>query len=219
MFLQVSVIHSVHGGGVSGEPPLGRENPTPPLAGRTPRTRENPPWQGEPPWQGNPPRPGRTPPSRENPPWQGNPPSRENPPGTRENPPREEDCSIRSMSGRYASYWNAFLFIFSNYPFQPQLHKYFNPPSPFWITANPVAWLFTVPEYVCWPLIYTFQNFYWKSGGETNGRFVPLDRIRIYIFNICYCFIICILLLLYILFKVCNKYIQQIFSKIIHCTS
>ena len=27
-------------------------------------------------------------------------------------PPRqEEDCSIRSMSGRYASYWNAFLFI------------------------------------------------------------------------------------------------------------
>ena len=26
-------------------------------------------------------------------------------------PPREEDCGIRSMSGRYASYWNAFLFI------------------------------------------------------------------------------------------------------------
>ena len=24
-------------------------------------------------------------------------------------PPREADCSIRSTSGRYASYWNAFL--------------------------------------------------------------------------------------------------------------
>ena len=30
------------------------------------------------------------------------------PPGSR--PPREADCSIRSTSGRYASYWNAFLF-------------------------------------------------------------------------------------------------------------
>ena len=37
------------------------------------------------------------------------------PPGTRpprpqiRHPPREADCSIRSTSGRYASYWNAFL--------------------------------------------------------------------------------------------------------------
>ena len=27
-------------------------------------------------------------------------------------PPREADARIRSMSGRYASYWNAFLFCF-----------------------------------------------------------------------------------------------------------
>ena len=30
------------------------------------------------------------------------------PPGA-DTPPREADCGIRSMSGRYASYWNAFL--------------------------------------------------------------------------------------------------------------
>ena len=48
--------------------------------------------------------------SAENPP-----PTRQTPPGTKENPPGpgrpppEEDCSIRSMSGRYASYWNAIL--------------------------------------------------------------------------------------------------------------
>ena len=31
-----------------------------------------------------------------------------------ENPPREADSSIRSTSGRYASYWNAFLFKFAS---------------------------------------------------------------------------------------------------------
>ena len=97
-----------------GEPPgPGREEP--------PRTR-----QGEPPWD----LAGRTPPGpgRENPhppgTWQGEPPTptsgpgRENPPpgpGREELPPwtrqtpRDVDCRIRSMSGRYASYWNAFL--------------------------------------------------------------------------------------------------------------
>ena len=30
-------------------------------------------------------------------------------PPPRPDPPREADCSIRSTSGRYASYWNAFL--------------------------------------------------------------------------------------------------------------
>ena len=125
---------SVHRGGLqSGRTPPGpgRENPTPPrtwqgepprdLAGRNPPGPGRPPrtWQGEPPllpdqagrnpppgtWQGEPP----LGPGRENPPgtWQGEP-----PPGTWQGetpPPREEDCSIRSMSGRYASYWNAFL--------------------------------------------------------------------------------------------------------------
>ena len=66
-------------------------------AGRPPRAGRTPPWQGETPRQGTPPPPGW-----ENPPEQ-------TPPGTR--PPREADSSIRSTSGRYASYWNAFLFI------------------------------------------------------------------------------------------------------------
>ena len=119
MFLHVSVILST--GGLRRTPPgPGR---TPPGPGRTPpppkdqadtppgtrenppRSRENPPGTREnplgpgrtPPDQGEPPRPGRHPPG-----------TRENPP-SRETPPREEDCSIRSMSGRYASYWNAFL--------------------------------------------------------------------------------------------------------------
>ena len=35
-------------------------------------------------------------------------PPRPDPPGP--DPPREADASIRSMSGRYASYWNAFLY-------------------------------------------------------------------------------------------------------------
>ena len=73
---------------------------TPPRAGRPPQTRKNPPGTREnPPGRENPPQ------TRENPPG-----TRENPPGTRQTPPREEDCSIRFMSGRYASYWNAFLF-------------------------------------------------------------------------------------------------------------
>ena len=81
------VCDSVHRGGVSrqGEPP-GQGEP--------------PPDQADPPGRENPPRPGRTPPGRENPPGPGRPP----PP-----PPLEADSRIWSTSGRYASYWNAFL--------------------------------------------------------------------------------------------------------------
>ena len=139
MFLQVSVIHSVHRG-VSpwqGESPLplppSRENPPspqqgePPRPGRTPPGQGEPPRQGEPPWQGepppppgreNPPGPGRTPRARENPlrrgrtPQQGESPCRENPPWAGRTPPQEADSSIRSTSGLYASYWNAFLLRF-----------------------------------------------------------------------------------------------------------
>ena len=140
MFLHVSVILFT-GGGSPENPPVTRQTPppgprrTPPGPRRTPprtrqnppRTRQNPPWdQGEPPPdQGEPPPgpgrtppgPGRTPPDQgepppgpgRHPPWdQGEPPP---PPRDQADPPREEDCSIRSMSGRYASYWNAFLFI------------------------------------------------------------------------------------------------------------
>ena len=112
MFLQVSVIHSVHRGVClsacwdttlrdQADPPRpGRHPPwdqaspqtrqTPLGPGRPPRTRQTPlpPGPGTAPWdQADPPRPGRPP------------------------PPREADSSIRSTSGRYASYWNAYLFI------------------------------------------------------------------------------------------------------------
>ena len=49
------------------------------------------------------------PPRMEEPPQMEEPPRMENPPGWR-NPPGKADSSIRSTSGRYASYWNAFLF-------------------------------------------------------------------------------------------------------------
>ena len=84
------VCHSVHRGGSAPLP--GRT----PLPWRTPPARENPPpCQGELPL-----------PARETPP----------PPGP-DPPPREADCSIRSTSGRYASYWNAFLFCMGEYNF------------------------------------------------------------------------------------------------------
>ena len=92
------------------DPPRTKENPPSPRTKENPpRTKENPP----PPGPGRtPPGPRRTPPPRtkENPP----PGPRRTPPRTRQTPPpREEDCSIRSMSGRYASYWNAILFHYA----------------------------------------------------------------------------------------------------------
>ena len=104
MFLQASVILSTGGRGVSGrENPPSRETPpaerAPPLARRTPRARRTPlpGKENPPPGQGEPPsRARRTPPAGR-------------PPGQGDTPP-----SIRSMSGRYASYWNAFLsYVFS----------------------------------------------------------------------------------------------------------
>ena len=67
---------------------------------------ENPPTWKTPPHGETPLRDGT--PGMENPPPGGEP----SPPAPgMENPPREADSSIRSTSGRYASYWNAFLFI------------------------------------------------------------------------------------------------------------
>ena len=89
IFLHLSVIHSVHRGGMPqcmlGYPP---PEQTPPL--------------------------GADPPGADPPPGADTPLSRpsksRHPPGSRPpTPPREADCSIRSTSGRYASYWNAFL--------------------------------------------------------------------------------------------------------------
>ena len=66
-------------------------------------------------WDASPPGPGRQPP-----PGPGRPSRTRDPPRDQadtpprpETPPREADASIRSMSGRYASYWNAFLFNWS----------------------------------------------------------------------------------------------------------
>ena len=106
MFLHVCVILFT-GEGVSGQAPLRTWQGEPPRPGR-----ENPPGRQTPlgPGRENPPRPGRENP---HPPDQADPPRPGRPPqdlAGRTPPPREEDCSIRSMSSRYASYWNAFLF-------------------------------------------------------------------------------------------------------------
>ena len=70
---------------------------------QTLRTRQTPPRTRQtPPPGADPPGPGRQPPqTRLTPPGPSTPPDQV--------PPREADCSIRSTSGRYASYWNAFL--------------------------------------------------------------------------------------------------------------
>ena len=101
-------------GGFSGQPPRDQAD-TPPRLGRPPGTKQTPP----PPRPGRPPAPqtrqtsplaGRTHPRTRQTPQQGEPPqTRQTPPPRPGRHPREEDCSIRSMSGQYASYWNAFL--------------------------------------------------------------------------------------------------------------
>ena len=123
MFLHVCVILFTGGSPGrppwQGEPPGTRQTPpgtrqTPPRTRQTPPGRENhPPRTRQPPWnQATPPGPGSPSDLADHPPGRGNPPrTRQTPhsPRTRQTPPQEADCSIRSMSGRYASYWNAFL--------------------------------------------------------------------------------------------------------------
>ena len=119
IFSQACVKNSVHGG-VSASvhawiyPPGTR----PPQTRAPPRTR-HPPDQTPP--DQTPPRPDppdQTPPEQ-TPPDQkpqvlDTPPEQTPPSGTR--PPLEADCSIQSTSGRYASYWNAFLLYDMNAP-------------------------------------------------------------------------------------------------------
>ena len=105
---RVSRILSTGGGGGgasvhAGIPPREQDPPRPDT--HPPSGRHPPPGPGThpgpdtPPGPGTPPRPGTPPPDQaHHPPW------------TRHTLPREEDCSIRSMSGRYASYWNVFSF-------------------------------------------------------------------------------------------------------------
>ena len=91
IFLHLSVI--LFTGGVLPQCMLGYQHP--PRPGRHP-PRGDPPEQ-TPPWtRQTPPGPGRHPPGADTPPDQADPPHR---------------GSIRSTSGRYASYWNAFLFF------------------------------------------------------------------------------------------------------------
>ena len=74
---------------------------------------DTPPGAGTPPEQthtprNRPPRSRRThPPAGTNPQEQAHTPQEQTPPPD----PREADYGIRSTSGRYASYWNAFLFL------------------------------------------------------------------------------------------------------------
>ena len=111
------VCHSVHRGGL----------PQCMLGYHPPRTRQTPPRDQTPPTkQTTPPPPDQadTPPgTRQTPPRTRQTPlpgTRQTPPGTRQTPPwtrqtpppREADSSIRSASGRYASYWNTFLLCF-----------------------------------------------------------------------------------------------------------
>ena len=112
-------------------------------------------WDARPPWsrptppdRAHPPRPDtprtrhppsrHTPRTRHTPPDQAHTPGPGTPPPGANNPPREADASIRSMSGRYASYWSAFLFtlIFRLCLVKNILQAYF-----FWISAELVSYI------------------------------------------------------------------------------
>ena len=109
------------GGGVPGQVhPLGRY--TLPWAGTPPRQVHPPgrytPWAGTPPGRYTP--RANTPPRQVHPldrytPWAGTPPGRSPPPPGQVHPragtPPGAYWEIRATSGRYASYWKAFLFV------------------------------------------------------------------------------------------------------------
>ena len=110
------VCDSVNRGGVpdqapprdqAGTPP--DQAGTPPDQAGTPGTRHPPPRPGRYP----PPRPGRNPPPDQGgtPLDQAGTPQDQTPPPGPDTPPGTADSRIRSTFGRYASYWNAFLFI------------------------------------------------------------------------------------------------------------
>ena len=119
------------GGGVVSAPGVSAPGGRPPSwAGRAP------PGQGEPPREQTPlppgsrplqpPHPHHPPPPQRQPPGQGQtPPAAESPsPGSRRAGRTPPNCSIRSMSGRYASYWDAFLLVICFVRFQ--LKVFFN---------------------------------------------------------------------------------------------
>ena len=61
------------------------------------------------PWEQTPPQEQTHPPRSRHPPPEQTPPRSKHPPPGAHTPPPKADSSIRSMNGRYASYWNAFL--------------------------------------------------------------------------------------------------------------
>ena len=86
------------------DPPRGRHPPplgadTPPWSRHPPLGAYTPPWEQTPPQKQTPPQEADTPPRGRHPLGADTP-----------HPPSEAGSGIRSMSGRYASYWNAFLF-------------------------------------------------------------------------------------------------------------
>ena len=93
----------------------------------TPQSR--PPWKQTLPQEQTPP-PGADSPLGADTPHPPTPHSR-HPPGP-DAPPREADSSIRSTSGRYASYWNAFLFGNENEAVKTSRH---------YINQNPLLFL------------------------------------------------------------------------------
>ena len=86
------VCDSVHRGRVSASVHVGIPH--------SPGSR-HPPLEQTPPWEQTPPQ-SRHNPLEQTPPWEQTP------------PPQEAGSGIRSISGRYASYWNAFLFFKNN---------------------------------------------------------------------------------------------------------
>ena len=105
MFLQASVILSTGGGGLPqcmlGYHPPGADTPQE----QTPPGEDTP--QGPDPPDQTP--LGADPPRIRHPPGSDTP--RIRPPPDQTPPPPEADASIRSMSGRYAFYWNAFSLL------------------------------------------------------------------------------------------------------------
>ena len=108
MFLQASVI-LLTGGGVC----LSACWDTPSPRADTPGADTHHPWSKH--------HPGADTPWEQTPPGADTPPGSRHPTGSRD-PPLEADSGIRSTSGQYASYWNAFLFYgqclwsFGEYP-------------------------------------------------------------------------------------------------------
>ena len=99
IFSQACVKNSVHRGGYLTRPLRTRQVPPPPDQAGTPPTRQVPPQT----------RQVHLPPTRQVPP-----PGPDTPPPDQAGtpPPGTADSGIRSTFGRYASYWNAFLFRF-----------------------------------------------------------------------------------------------------------